>query len=194
MSWRISSKRGLSTRCATLRLLPVKKLSTQSTSSPSASRRSQRCEPRKPAPPVTRIRFMKAPCLKRPAQRERARERGIGRRGAPGCAVDLRSGLARKLARKAAHDSLGDRVGGRQHDEVGLERRLQLSVPLAERAYVRRHRARQEFGTRLEPLRRLEIAAGKLALARLESGCLAQIAGADQRGLLLDQSLEPCHD
>src|SRR5271170_3936013 len=36
-------------------LLPVKKLSTQRTSCPCARRRSQRCEPRKPAPPVTRI-------------------------------------------------------------------------------------------------------------------------------------------
>src|SRR5688572_11376974 len=36
---------------------PVKKLSTQMTSCPSASNRSQRCEPRKPAPPVTRISF-----------------------------------------------------------------------------------------------------------------------------------------
>src|SRR5512134_2780071 len=40
-----------------LSLVPVKKLSTQSTSCPSASSRSQRCEPRKPAPPVTRTRL-----------------------------------------------------------------------------------------------------------------------------------------
>src|SRR5512139_3178194 len=36
--------------------LPVKKLSRQTTSLPSETNRSQRCEPRKPAPPVTRMR------------------------------------------------------------------------------------------------------------------------------------------
>ena len=36
-----------------LRLLPVNRLSTHSTSWPRASSRSIRCEPRKPAPPVT---------------------------------------------------------------------------------------------------------------------------------------------
>src|SRR5215467_436316 len=39
-----------------LRRVPVKKLSTQITSAPSPSNRSARCEPRKPAPPVIRIR------------------------------------------------------------------------------------------------------------------------------------------
>src|SRR5688572_28497960 len=34
---------------------PVKKLSRQTTSAPSDRSRSQRCEPMKPAPPVTRI-------------------------------------------------------------------------------------------------------------------------------------------
>src|SRR5947199_6418792 len=57
MSCRITSKHGCLSRCATFALLPVKKLSTHSTSSPSDSRRSQRCEPRKPAPPVTRTLF-----------------------------------------------------------------------------------------------------------------------------------------
>ena len=58
------SRRGASARnagcradAATLSLVPVKKLSTQSTSCPSASSRSHRCEPRKPAPPVTRTRL-----------------------------------------------------------------------------------------------------------------------------------------
>ena len=37
-------------------LLPVKKLSTQITSLPSCNNRSHKNEPRKPAPPVTRIR------------------------------------------------------------------------------------------------------------------------------------------
>jgi hypothetical protein len=36
-----------------LRLVPVKKLSRQMTSWPAAIKRSQRCEPRNPAPPVT---------------------------------------------------------------------------------------------------------------------------------------------
>ena len=36
-------------------LLPVKKLSRRMTSLPSARSRSQRCEPIKPAPPVTSI-------------------------------------------------------------------------------------------------------------------------------------------
>src|SRR6516165_144018 len=40
-----------------LRLVPVKKLSTQTTSPPRSSRRSHRCEPRNPAPPVTSMRF-----------------------------------------------------------------------------------------------------------------------------------------
>src|SRR5664279_3011373 len=38
--------------------VPVKKLSTHNTSWPSASSRSQRWEPRNPAPPVTSIRFL----------------------------------------------------------------------------------------------------------------------------------------
>ena len=55
MSCRINSKLGLANKCEILRLLPVKKLSRQSTSSPRATKLSQRCEPRKPAPPVTKI-------------------------------------------------------------------------------------------------------------------------------------------
>src|SRR5262249_48739509 len=42
---------------STLVRRPVKKLSRQMTSLPSVARRSHKCEPRKPAPPVTRIRF-----------------------------------------------------------------------------------------------------------------------------------------
>src|SRR5690349_19305628 len=58
MSWRISSKRGCLMRCATFSLLPVKKLSTHRTSWPCSSSRSQRCDPRKPAPPVTKSFFI----------------------------------------------------------------------------------------------------------------------------------------
>src|SRR5680860_931348 len=43
-------------------LLPVKKLSTHNTSCPRESRRSQRWEPRKPAPPVTTTFFRIAFC------------------------------------------------------------------------------------------------------------------------------------
>src|ERR1700692_3674782 len=39
------------------RRMPVKKLSTQSTSHSWLSIRAHRCEPRKPAPPVTKTRF-----------------------------------------------------------------------------------------------------------------------------------------
>src|SRR5689334_18481951 len=39
-----------------LSLVPVKKLSTHSTSLPASSRRSHRCDPMKPAPPVTSTR------------------------------------------------------------------------------------------------------------------------------------------
>ena len=39
--------------CSMFSSVPVSRLSTQSTRWPSASRRSQRCEPRNPAPPVT---------------------------------------------------------------------------------------------------------------------------------------------
>src|SRR5437867_10974868 len=49
-------KRRSAKRCATLSGVPLRKLSRQMTSSPSARKRSQRCEPMKPAPPVTRMR------------------------------------------------------------------------------------------------------------------------------------------
>src|SRR5450432_4553671 len=55
-SWRISSKRWSSSRCSTLVREPVKKLSRQTTSCPSFRSLSQRCEPKKPEPPLTRIR------------------------------------------------------------------------------------------------------------------------------------------
>src|SRR5438067_1399681 len=57
MSCRTSSKRGWSSSGATLSRAPVKKLSTQMTSWPRSSSRSQRCEPKKPAPPVTSVRL-----------------------------------------------------------------------------------------------------------------------------------------
>src|SRR5262245_1247976 len=58
MSWRCSSKYGFFSKCAIFSFDPVKKLSTQSTSQRSLSRRSHRCEPKNPAPPVTSIFFM----------------------------------------------------------------------------------------------------------------------------------------
>src|SRR5262245_2770991 len=57
-SWRMNSKNGLPRRWAMFSLLPVKRLSTHSTSSPACNNASQRCEPRNPAPPVTRTFFM----------------------------------------------------------------------------------------------------------------------------------------
>src|SRR4051794_12164962 len=53
----MSSKCGLPRRWRMFSFEPVKKLSTQRTSCPSATRRSQRCEPMNPAPPVTRTVF-----------------------------------------------------------------------------------------------------------------------------------------
>src|SRR5438552_6709016 len=53
----MSSKLLFGRRWATLCFWLVKKLSRQMMSWPWATRRSQRWEPRKPAPPVTRIRF-----------------------------------------------------------------------------------------------------------------------------------------
>src|SRR2546429_1561500 len=51
---------GFSSKCATLLSTPVTKLSRANTSQPSEINRSHRCDPRKPAPPVTTAR-MKPP-------------------------------------------------------------------------------------------------------------------------------------
>src|SRR5207245_2825507 len=53
MSKSQNSKRESRERCRTLSILPVSRLSTATTLFPSANRASQRCDPRKPAPPVT---------------------------------------------------------------------------------------------------------------------------------------------
>jgi hypothetical protein len=53
---RITSKLGLSSRSFTLVFCEVKKLSSATTSWPSLTSRRQMCEPRKPQPPVTRMR------------------------------------------------------------------------------------------------------------------------------------------
>src|SRR5579862_3179444 len=58
MSASSNSKSGRPTRCSTLRREPVRKLSTHTTRSPRASKASQRCEPRKPAPPRTTARLV----------------------------------------------------------------------------------------------------------------------------------------
>src|SRR5262249_52028683 len=52
----MSSKRMFDIRPETFGRVAVKKLSTQSTSSPRANSRSHKCDPMKPAPPVTRMR------------------------------------------------------------------------------------------------------------------------------------------
>ncbi len=55
-SWRMNSKRGLLSHCCTLRLLPLKQLSTHTTSFLSSSiSLSIKCDPMKPHPPVTKI-------------------------------------------------------------------------------------------------------------------------------------------
>src|SRR5687768_16250789 len=46
---------------------PVKKLSRQTTSQPSFSRRSHKCDPTKPAPPVTSTRLIFPPRLIEPS-------------------------------------------------------------------------------------------------------------------------------
>src|SRR5918993_1875845 len=54
-SWRMSEKPLLPSRWATFATLPVMRLSTPTTVCPCESRRSVRCEPKKPAAPETRI-------------------------------------------------------------------------------------------------------------------------------------------
>src|SRR5215469_18916689 len=57
MSAFTNSNLGSLTRPAKLASFPVNRLSRQSTEWPSAIKASQRCEPRKPAPPVTTARM-----------------------------------------------------------------------------------------------------------------------------------------
>src|ERR1700730_10194130 len=57
MSWRIASKCGAPNSAGRWSLRPVNYLSTHKTSSPWARSRSHRCEPKNPAPPVTRTRL-----------------------------------------------------------------------------------------------------------------------------------------
>src|SRR5687767_13367762 len=56
-SCRTNSKFGFGSRWAMFAFCPVNRLSIHTTSWPPWSSRSQRCEPKKPAPPVTRIRM-----------------------------------------------------------------------------------------------------------------------------------------
>src|SRR5688500_4805202 len=53
-------KRRSANRCAMLSAAPVSRLSMQMTSLPSARNFSQRCDPMKPAPPVMRMRAIRA--------------------------------------------------------------------------------------------------------------------------------------
>src|SRR6185437_9619697 len=80
-----SSKAGLGSRCSTLCRVPVKKLSTHSTSHPCASSRSHRCDPRNPAPPVTRTRLRREYLGIRSAAT--ASEGGYGTRAGVGSSV-----------------------------------------------------------------------------------------------------------
>src|ERR1051325_6523356 len=58
-SWRMNSNREFVSRWATFAGRLVKKLSMQTISCPPCSSRSHKCEPKKPDPPVTKIRFGK---------------------------------------------------------------------------------------------------------------------------------------
>src|SRR5262245_34772526 len=61
---------GLANNGAMLSRSPVSRLSTQMTSWPSRRKRSQRCDPMKPAPPVTRMRAISALYHRRTSDRE----------------------------------------------------------------------------------------------------------------------------
>src|SRR5947207_14087739 len=67
---------GFSSKCATLLSTPVTKLSRANTSQPSEINRSHRCDPRKPAPPVTTAR-MKPPSHF--SRSTRSEERRVGK-------------------------------------------------------------------------------------------------------------------
>src|SRR3989441_5631473 len=56
-SCRTNAKPGRPRRCSMFSTVPVMRLSMQTTSAPRPRRNSQRCEPMKPAPPVTRTRI-----------------------------------------------------------------------------------------------------------------------------------------
>ncbi len=60
MSCSCSENEWFPSRWATFLFMPVWKLSTQITSCPSRRRRSHRCDPRNPAPPVTSTRWLSA--------------------------------------------------------------------------------------------------------------------------------------
>ena len=91
-SCRISSKFFFASKCSTLDFWLVKKLSRQITSWPASTSRSHKCDPRKPAPPVTRMRieypFRTAPQKRIRVRGKEGREGSvstasrIGRRGA----------------------------------------------------------------------------------------------------------------
>src|SRR6202040_4349466 len=66
--------------------------------------------------------------------------------------------------------------------------------PACQCADVLRHDLRKKFAVRLQPLHRLEVEAGKLRLLQSEAGGLAQMAGANQLGLLHHDGLEAIHD
>src|ERR1041385_6970773 len=69
-SWCTKLKRGFPMRWAMFDGSPVMRLSTQTTVCPSARRRSHRCEPRTPAPPVTTLTRSDAGMVRSPADAE----------------------------------------------------------------------------------------------------------------------------
>src|SRR3990172_3480060 len=133
--WWMNWKSQLPARCAMLSVLPVRRLSMATTARPSESRRSHRCEPRKPAPPVTRTRsFIASP----PREREivhyaRAIPAGIGESDGDAAATPggrLVSGSG-EAARVGEGDEPADgQVRASQGPARGLEERPGQRDPL----------------------------------------------------------------
>src|SRR5438046_6267658 len=61
MLWRMNENRSLPRRCSRFAGVPVMKLSRQTTSWPSARKRSHKCEPMNPPPPVISVRITSPP-------------------------------------------------------------------------------------------------------------------------------------
>ena len=126
--------------------------------------------------------------LERAADRERPAVLGIGRRGAPGRAIDLRRGLAGEIARQPAHDPFRDRMRGRQHDHVllqhGAKRLLQRARSAAQRPGAD---CRRNFALAFSRSPAANSRPRKFRLGRLEGRRVADPAGMHQRRLLLHE-------
>src|SRR5262245_53471920 len=89
----MNEKRLSGSSVAMLSGLPVMKLSTHMTSWPSARKRSQRCEPMKPAPPVIMSRAIERHPSRRVRRRQTARASALRDRCAPDRMIDEAEGL-----------------------------------------------------------------------------------------------------